>query len=127
MFLSLHRQAIGIRTRTARSRWILLLAAGVFVLNETAAQSATITVFNGNDSGAGSLRQAIFDASSGDTINFAPGVNPIQLASNGNELLINKNLTIVGPGADKLAVRRAGDHFVFFISPPLPSPPQSPV
>ena len=34
-------------------------------------------VCNGNDSGSGSLRQAILDASSGDTINFAPSVIPL--------------------------------------------------
>ncbi len=32
--------------------------------------AATITVMNTNDSGAGSLRQAITDAGSGDTIDF---------------------------------------------------------
>jgi len=88
------------------------------VLNAAAAQSATITVFNGNDGGAGSLRQAIFDASSGDTINFAAGVNLIQLASTSDELFINKNLTVEGPGADKLAVRGTGGFFrIFHIAP----------
>jgi hypothetical protein len=74
-------------------------------VNAAAVRGATITVFNANDSGAGSLRQAIFDASSGDTINFAlpQGVTAIALTS--GELLINKNLTIDGPGADKLTVR----------------------
>ena len=36
-------------------------------------------VCNGNDSGAGSLRQAILDASSGDTITFAPNVTTVTL------------------------------------------------
>ena len=57
---------------------------------------ATITVLNTNNSGAGSLRQAIADASAGDTIVFdstlAGGV--IELES---ELLISKALTITGP------------------------------
>src|SRR5436309_2040978 len=34
------------------------------------AQAATISVTNTNDSGAGSLRQAILDAHDGDTVNF---------------------------------------------------------
>jgi hypothetical protein len=34
---------------------------------------ATITVLNTNDSGAGSLRQAVLDATSGDTIVFDAG------------------------------------------------------
>ncbi|MCK5057599.1 MAG: hypothetical protein KAT34_13135, partial [Candidatus Aminicenantes bacterium] len=35
------------------------------------AHAATITVTNTNDSGAGSLRQAIIDAAAGDTIDFS--------------------------------------------------------
>lgn len=76
-----------------------------------AVYGATITVFSNADSGAGTLRQAIFDASSGDTINFAIQYQSpfdrreIELRS---ELLINKSLTIEGPtGADKLTVRAA--------------------
>jgi len=79
---------------------------------------ATITVFSAADSGPGTLRQAIFDASSGDTINFASTVNQIQLNSGSDELLINKNLTIDGPGADKLTVRANGGFFrIFHIAP----------
>jgi hypothetical protein len=68
-------------------------------------QAATITVFNGNDSGAGSLRQAIFDASSGDTINFALPQGIVEIPLTSGELLINKDLAINGPGAGKLTVR----------------------
>lgn len=106
MSLSSHFRAMGTRTTVARSRRLLCLAAGgALLVNAAAVRGATITVFNANDSGAGSLRQAIFDASSGDTINFAlpQGVTAIALTS--GELLINKNLTIDGPGADKLTVR----------------------
>ena len=63
------------------------------------------------------MRQAIFDASSGDTINFATDVYQIRLASASGELLINKNLTIDGPGADKLAVRGGGSFRIFHIAP----------
>ena len=64
--------------------------------------AATITVTNGNDSGPGSLRQAIVDASSGDTINFAPSVTTVNLTS--GELVIDKNLTITGPFAGRVTV-----------------------
>ena len=59
-------------------------------------------VCNGNDSGSGSLRQAILNASSGDTITFAPSVTTVTLTS--GELVIDKNLTITGPGANRLTV-----------------------
>lgn len=61
----------------------------------------TITVTNTNDNGTGSLRQAIVDAVAGDTINFAV-TDTITLTT--GELLINKRLTIIGPGASVLAI-----------------------
>ena len=63
-------------------------------------------VCNTNDSGPGSLRQAILNASPGDTINFAPSVTTVNLTS-GEELVIDKNLTITGPGANRLTVQRS--------------------
>ena len=56
--------------------------------------AATWTVTNCNDSGAGSLRQAVLDASSGDTIGFATSrvCSLITLAS---DIVISKNLTVV--------------------------------
>ena len=65
-----------------------------------------IVTTNAN-SGPGSLRQAILDACPGSTITFdmSQVVSPITLFS--GELLIDKNLTISGPGADVLAVQRA--------------------
>lgn len=72
----------------------IALAVTINLWNVTPAQAATITVTNANDSGAGSLRQAIADAASSDIITFA-GDYTITLA---NELGIGKNLTISGAG-----------------------------
>src|SRR5215471_1038095 len=72
-------------------------------------------VTNNGDSGAGSLRQAIMDACDGDTITFdlTKFTSPITLttadptdATSG--LVIGKNLTITGPGANLLTVERSG-------------------
>jgi len=54
----------------------------------------TLTVTSGADGGTGTLRQAILNASVGDTINFAAGITTINLTS--GELLIDRNLTING-------------------------------
>ena len=54
--------------------------------------ATTITVTNGNDSGPGSLRQALADANDGDTINFDPSVNVVTLTS--TELAITNSITI---------------------------------
>src|SRR5437762_12202404 len=75
------------------------------------AQAATLTVNSAADAGGTcpgatcTLRQAIFVAASGDTINFAAGLTTITLTS--AELLINKSLTINGPGVNLLTVRRS--------------------
>ena len=68
-------------------------------------QAGTITVTNTNDSGPGSLRQALANANDGDAINFAV-TGTIALTS--GELLVAKSVTISGPGTAILNV----DEFV---------------
>jgi hypothetical protein len=74
-----------------------------------------ITVTNTNDSGPGSLRQALIDANDFDTINFAV-TGTIGLTS--GELLVNKVLTILGPGAENLAINGNAKSRVFHVSHP---------
>jgi predicted outer membrane repeat protein len=81
---------------------IYVVFAGILVMIMSPAKAGTITVINKNDSGAGSLRQALLSANAGDTIIFQSGLTGT-IVLNG-ELLINKNLTIIGPGANKLAL-----------------------
>ena len=64
-----------------------------------------IVVTNTNDSGPGSLRDALSIANDGDTID-ATGVSGTILLTSG-ELQINHNVTINGPGAENLAVNRS--------------------
>jgi hypothetical protein len=64
--------------------------------------ATTITVTNGNDSGPGSLRQALADANDGDTID-ATGISGVISLTSG-ALLVNKALSINGPGSDVLAI-----------------------
>jgi hypothetical protein len=66
------------------------------------ANATTITVSNTNDSGPGSLRQALASASDGDTID-ATGISGAITLTTG-ELLVDKSVTINGAGADVLAV-----------------------
>jgi hypothetical protein len=80
----------------------------------TQADGAKITVTNTNDSGSGSLRQALSDANDGDTINFAV-TGTITLTS--GALLVTKNLTITGPGAHQLSIDGNQALLVFGIVP----------
>src|SRR5216117_2588091 len=75
--------------------------------------ATTIIVTNINDSGPGSLRQALIDVNNGDTITFAV-TGAIGLTS--GELLVNKSLTISGPGAANLAVDGNATYRVFQIA-----------
>jgi uncharacterized repeat protein (TIGR01451 family) len=79
------------------------------------AQATMVTVTNTNDSGAGSLRQAIADAASGDTIDFGL-TYPATITLTSGELAINKDLTIDGPGAGSLSISGNKAYRVFSIA-----------
>ena len=82
---------------------LVLFLGFVITQHLPVARAATIIVTNNNDSGLGSLRQALADAAPGDTITFAPHVSgTITLAS--GELVVSKNLTIAGSGKDNLTI-----------------------
>src|SRR5262249_25245752 len=78
---------------------------------------ATVTVTNTNDNGPGSFREAIASAASGDTIDFSV-TGTIRLTS--GELVIDKNLTIQGPGAYLLTISGNNASRGFFINPGAP-------
>ena len=90
------------KLKTKLTTITICLALIFFLL---AAQSggvkAATNVTNLNDSGPGSLRQAIADGAPGDTITFAV-TGTITLTS--GELVIGKDLTLSGPGAASLAL-----------------------
>jgi hypothetical protein len=86
-------------------------------------QAATITVNSNADAGGScpgptcTLRRAIQQAAFFDTIDFAPNITVIELLS--DKLLIQKPLTIAGPGANRLTIRRGetGDFPIFHMAP----------
>ena len=90
--------------------------AGLLLLCVVAMQlhAETITVTNTNDSGPGSLPQALAIANDGDAITFAV-TGTVSLTSGG--LLIAKNVTISGPGANQLSVDSNQALFVFGVFP----------
>jgi hypothetical protein len=76
-----------------------------------------IVVTNTNDSGPGSLRQALADANDGDTINFDSSLNGQKITLTSGELNVDKDVTITGPGADNLAVDGNAQSLVFYVNP----------
>ncbi len=97
----LHKQICFVRSKCSR-RFASLLAASSLagaVLLSASAFAANFTVTNANDSGAGSLRQAIADANAAggtNVITMQPGLGAINLAS--NLPIVATSVTIVGGG-----------------------------
>ena len=87
-------------SRYLRSIFTVAFLSFLFV---TPSFSGPITVTNTNDSGSGSLRQAIRDVGDGEEITFSDTcTGTITLTS--DQLDINKNITISGPGEDILTI-----------------------
>src|SRR6266496_637893 len=90
------------------------IAAVLLSLPTVPAHADVITVTNTNDSGPGSLRQALSMVNDGDTIDFAV-TGTISLTT--GELPVNDSITISGPGAANLAVDGNTNNRVFHVGP----------
>jgi hypothetical protein len=85
-----------------------------------AAQATTITVINTNDSGPGSLRQALAVVNDGDTINFDSALNGQTITLTTAELLINRSITVMGRvrTCSRSRARKTHRRFAFSTSRP---------
>jgi hypothetical protein len=77
---------------------------------------STLTVLNALDKGAGSLRDTITRARDGDIIVFDTSLNGRTITLTSDQLTINKNLDIEGPGASLLAISGNDTNRVFNIN-----------
>jgi hypothetical protein len=85
---------------------LVLVLAGV-------AQARTIVVQNGNDTGSGSLREAIAEATNGDTIQIPTGVGPIEPTT---QFQINSSIKIEGTGSGRATIDAHHKCRIFTIS-----------
>jgi hypothetical protein len=112
-FLFRLRRCSGLRPGRRRPR-----CRPAFTPLEDRTLPSTFTVLNLNDSGPGSLRQAVLDA------NGYPGANQIVFASDlqgtialtSGELDLSNDLTIAGPGAGRIAISGTNVSRVFNIA-----------
>src|SRR5438552_17389760 len=100
-------------TQSARFNLRVWICSALICLLGISVHANIITVTNTNDSGAGSLRQALSDANDGDTIEFAV-TGTIGLTT--GELLVDKSITISGPGANNLAIDGNAKNRVFHVT-----------
>ncbi len=103
-------------TRTRRAAGVAagtVLGAGALLA--PSAEAANVTVTNLDDAGAGSLRDAVSTAVAGDTVNFTSGLSgTINVSS---EILVDKALTIDGPGAAAITVDGGDNNRIFRVAP----------
>jgi len=111
---ALPRTVLGGRRRARRLRQ----ASSVPGLNalEGRIVLSTLVVTDTNDSGPGSLRQAIVDAQGGDSITFASNLRGQTITLTSGELAINKNLDIEGLGASDLTISGNASSRIFNVA-----------
>jgi parallel beta-helix repeat protein len=101
----------------------LAMSAGVLGAGAPSAGAATtITVTNLNDSGAGSLRDALAAAADGDTIDFQSGLTGTLTLTTG-ELKVQDAVTVAGPGSAAITISGNAGGRVFYLNDPDPSAP----
>jgi len=114
--MSKHLSKSRVAGRIAAGGSLLVGTAGVgmFLAPHAGATGSTFTVTNTNDSGAGSLRQALIDANANagaDTVVFDAAVSgTITLAS---QLAVTDSVIIQGPGSANLSVSRATEQIFY--------------
>jgi Ca2+-binding RTX toxin-like protein len=116
-----HRQVIAAKRTVVAGAGLSL---GVSLAGGASAEAATFTVTNLNDSGGGSLRQAILDA------NATPGADQVTFQSTlsgqitlGSQLPnLIESVNIAGPGAGQLSVSGNNSSRIIYINPTGPAP-----
>jgi hypothetical protein len=98
-----------------RIRLVALAVLGIALLGPAGSAQAALTVANTNDSGPGSLRQAVAEAGPGETINLPAGTYTLT----SGELVISKTVTISGHAAADTTIRAGGPFAVVQITGPL--------
>ena len=95
-------------------RTVIAVLLAVLMTSSMLLAAPIETVTNTNNAGDGSLRQAILDVDpEGEIIFDLPGAAP-HIITISNAFLINKSLTITGPGEDQLIIDAAGGGFSSF-------------
>lgn len=116
------------RRATAAKRTIVAgagVSLGVTLVTGASAEAATFTVTNLNDSGAGSLRQAILDANAtagADQVTFQSSLSG-QITLGSQLPNITDPVDVVGPGADALTVSGNNNSRIFYLYPAVHGTP----
>ena len=115
------RRAMEREQRRTANRGVAVASGAALALGTlaagTPAAAATFQVTNLNDSGAGSLRDALFDANTlagADTVTFQAGLTGTITLTSG-QLYITDSVAVQGPGSAVLAVSGDNTSRVFYV------------
>lgn len=112
--LSLSKKRLPCLSISPRLRFVITLLVVVLAGHLPESNTSTITVTSNGDSGTGTLRQAVIDAVWYDTIVFSL-TYPSTITLTSGQIVINKNLTINGPGAESLIISGNNTSRIFYI------------
>jgi Ca2+-binding RTX toxin-like protein len=122
------RRRIEHRRASAAKRTIMAgagVSLGVTLVTGASADAATFTVTNLNDSGGGSLRQAILDANAtagADQVTFQSSLTG-QITLGSQLPNISDPVDVLGPGANKLTVSGNNNSRIFYLYPTVHGTP----
>ena len=103
---------VGVNTVLCTASNVAGMATCSFTISVCA---SNLTVQNTMGSGPGSLRQATLDLCAGGRITFAAGLNGSLIVLTNGELIIDKNLTMSGPGPKVLTLSGSNSNRIFHI------------
>ncbi len=92
------------------------IALFAIIFSTSITNASTLTVTSSNDSGPGSLREAINTAAAGDNIVFGVTTNGVPILLITGEIVINKNLSITGNGAGNTIISGNNSNRIFSLS-----------
>lgn len=93
---------------------LMLIALLTLIPSPHVGWAAALQVSTTADSGPGSLRDTVAAAGAGDVITFAPSLGTITVS--GAAITLDKDLTIVGPGAAGLTIQGNSGGSVFSVN-----------
>ena len=101
--------------RLHHPRFFIFLITSLFLFGVPSYCAFALTVANTNDSGPGSLRDAVANTDPGGTVDFDPSLANETITLTTGEIIIDKDLTITGLGPNSITISGGNNSRIFNI------------